>query len=139
LNWRLAGLLFFDVKSRKSTVENKSVCGDWRAQFLVIEKMQIYRTAGTAINNDLIDVAIASGILAGAYGKHTFVLPSEWKGNASKTQNHAHIRSRLDDDEKLIFDRANEHHKDAIGIGMWMLRRITSPKIAPNLGQMDEK
>lgn len=83
--------------------------------------------------NDLIGVALALGRLLGAaaYSEH-LVTPAEWKGQVPKKVMHQRIRNTLERDERTALDRglsavspSLQHNVlDAVGIGMFHLRRL---------------
>jgi hypothetical protein len=97
-----------------------------------IEKPQIYPSQPVP-PNDIITLAITAGCIAGhaeSNGhKVEFVLPHTWKGNLPKEVSHKRILGKLSSTERLLVDGlkvapSKKHNVlDAIGIGLWVLRR----------------
>jgi hypothetical protein len=102
---------------------------------LVIEKPRIYdRRNWKGDPNDLIRVGIIAGHINGCISNgHTtkWVYPQEWKGNRPKEVDHRHTKSLLGPVELEILQEScknmvkSQLHNmlDAIGIGLWYLRR----------------
>lgn len=82
--------------------------------------------------NDLIAVALVSGALVNEFSGATasrLVLPQEWKGSAPKSATEARAREDLSRDELARVKlprgaRAAENVWDAVGIGLWALRKL---------------
>ena len=105
---------------------------DIKPDHVVIEKPQIYQQKHWVGDpNDLIDVAIAGGVAANAIDcpSTEFILPREWKGQTPKDISNKRTLKQLTDIERQIFDsiaiRGSLRHNviDAIGIGVWRLKR----------------
>lgn len=102
--------------------------------FLAFERMEFRSERADAVD-DILELQLVSGLIQGIVRPRvgTFdVLPSKWTGRRNKTRNHREIVAQLDEDEKRIVAATLHHtaaanHKeimDAIGIGLWMLRRL---------------
>jgi hypothetical protein len=98
----------------------------------VIEVPQIYpMRSWKGDPNDLIDVALTSGQIAGilSLNKKEFVRPHAWKGNRPKDIDNNYTLSKLDERELVILNQCevikSKRHNviDAIGIGLWKLNR----------------
>jgi hypothetical protein len=83
--------------------------------------------------NDLIQVAKIAGMFLGIISKYCAVeevYPNQWKGQRPKSVDNKYTISKLGAQELNIFDKHNNLRKnlkhniiDAIGIGLWKLRR----------------
>lgn len=103
------------------------------ADFAVLEVPQVYPN-GRGDPNDLIDVAVAGGILIGkAMPDHIrYVRPREWKGTVNPDVMLERILSKLSKDERRIYDAdthlvpASKRHNviDSIGIGLYVFERL---------------
>ena len=98
---------------------------------LIIEDPRIYPV--TNVNpNDLMKLAKAVGaIVAKIDAKHTkLVTPSKWKKSVPKKIHQKRIWRTLEEKEKEILDGClcpkSLHHNvvDAVGIGLWELKRM---------------
>jgi len=98
---------------------------------LVIEKPQIYvRSRSKGDPNDLIDLALVGGAIAGATRPAEVVLyrPAEWKGQVPKPVMIERIKRSLSESERERVEipkvRSLEHNVwDAVGIGLFHLRK----------------
>jgi hypothetical protein len=98
---------------------------------LIIECPQIYRRS-KGDPNDLVDVALTVGRFLNAmhYASITVVKPREWKGNVPKKIMLNRIWKRMSPKEHQIFRHGKivqslQHNViDAIGIGLWKLKRL---------------
>lgn len=100
-----------------------------------IEVPQVYQQrAWKGDPNDLIAVAVTVGRIAaevGAGGEVHFARPHEWKGSVPKDVMVKRIESKLLTCEAEILHaakipRAKRHNAiDAIGLGLWALRRFS--------------
>ena len=107
---------------------------------VVIEKPQVYAQRNWKGDpNDLIDVALTAGIVAGVFDCrfNEFVRPHEWKGNAPKEVIEKRVVTVLEVNElkalaaaqdlpkrKLVTARMMHNVVDAVGIGLWKLNRL---------------
>jgi hypothetical protein len=107
---------------------------DFGPEQVVIEKPRIYDPRQWKGDpNDLIEVAIIAGYVGGAVYCSKFpkwITPQEWKGNRPKEVDHRHTMSLLSTEEKEVIKetkgvlKSQKHNMiDAIGIGLWYLRR----------------
>lgn len=128
------GLMERDPLASKWTIRWLESVAEEVGEF-VIEVPQVYRErAWKGDPNDLIDVAVTVGRIAGVAAKferpQTLVRPHAWKGNAPKAIVGARILAKLLTHEaKILHDlklpRAKAHNAvDAIGIGLWRLGRL---------------
>jgi hypothetical protein len=102
---------------------------------IIIEKPKIYPVRQWKGDpNDLISVALIAGWIAGFTDVFSddieYVTPQAWKGNRPKEVDHRHTMSRLSTEEKEVIKetkgvlKSQKHNMiDAIGIGLWYLRR----------------
>lgn len=109
-----------------------------RPDRVVIEKPMIYPGGRQEVPpNDLITLAVRAGEVGGAFralgAVVDYVLPRTWKnGPIPKDVMHKRILRRLDDAERALIDVAgrgmapSKRHNmlDAVGIGLWGLRRL---------------
>jgi hypothetical protein len=106
----------------------------WSVDEVIIEKPVIYdpkRWEGDP--NDLISVAIVAGYIGGIVNCRNvkWITPQRWKGNRPKNVDHRHTMSLLSTEEKEVIKedwkgvlKSQKHNMiDAIGIGLWYLRR----------------
>lgn len=93
----------------------------------IVELMSVYpgdRAKGDP--NDLIAVATVGAELAGRKCDFVrYVSPRDWKGQVPKEIHHERILSRLDEDEKVLVVGQNHDTKDAVGLGLYALGRLT--------------
>lgn len=97
---------------------------------VVIEVPQIYmQRKWKGDPNDLIDVAVTAGRVAGQFSQVEFVRPRIWKGNRPKDIDNNYTLSQLISKELTILNicgvqKSKRHNVvDAIGIGLWKLGR----------------
>jgi hypothetical protein len=100
---------------------------------LVIEYMQT-RRGKTAAHDDLIQLSQVSGVIYALGGPpQLFHAPANtWTSGYTKEKNHPRIRRRLSADELATLDDALagfppgswKEIMDAVGIGLWHLRRL---------------
>jgi hypothetical protein len=95
---------------------------------LVIEKPQVYLEVKID-NNDLIDLSVMVGAVAGNFSSVRFVLPREWKGQVPKDVMINRIKERLSSEERDRVELPNEKKAqadvwDAIGIGLYRIGRL---------------
>jgi hypothetical protein len=104
------------------------------AKTAVLEKMAWYPGRPNSSPKDLIEVSLFGAYVAGRLtdGKVTAVLPQVWKGSVSKAISHKRIESKLRPAELVVLHdyldtRGAKKRQldvmDAIGIGLWQLRR----------------
>ena len=101
--------------------------------FVVLEVPQVY-PHGRGDPNDLIDVAVAGGIMVGMVASDhvRYVRPREWKVTVNPDVMCERILSKLSKDERRIYDHdtllvpASKRHNviDAIGIGLYVFDRM---------------
>lgn len=86
--------------------------------------------------NDLLDVAAVGSAVAMLFEpeKIESVFPSDWKGNVKKSIMLVRIAEKLTDEERAVVQKTNksdtEDILDAIGIGLWKLRRLNARRFA---------
>ena len=100
---------------------------------VIIEVPQVYpQRAQKGDPNDLIDVAVIAGVVAGlalSFVEPQLVKPHAWKGNRPKTVDNEYTLSLLKPDELKIVNgcgasKSKLHNViDAVGIGLWKLGR----------------
>lgn len=104
---------------------------------IVIEKPRSYPKASAIDNNDLIDLALAGGIVAGRIAGACYdapiteLPPATWKGQVPKPIHHERLQRLLSDAELQHIQRdmapipASLQHNlwDAIGLGLYALGR----------------
>lgn len=103
----------------------------YEADKLIVEVPRVYPRT-TPEPNDLIDLAMAAGFFAGAWGsiETVHVHPRQWKGTVRKDIMLKRIEARLSAREKGILDAAvpqkslRHNVVDAIGIGLWHFKRL---------------
>jgi hypothetical protein len=105
---------------------------------LAIETPVIYPGKGKIDPNDIVNLSLLAGVLAGAvYARFNcpvrFLKPREWKGTLNADIMTARIRDRLIPEELV-----NVQHKsktldhniyDAIGIGLFLAKRLVAKKV----------
>lgn len=91
---------------------------------VVIER-PVSRGGRGAPGDDLIALAIRAGRAAGPWGDRVrWVRPDEWKGNLPKDLCWRRVSAALTQEEQRIADSTDDHNvRDAIGIGLYTLRR----------------
>lgn len=91
---------------------------------VIMEKQQVYKHS-TARSSDIVDLAIAAGGYAKAYGKAIWYLPREWKGQIPKKAHHPKILAALTERERELLSVFNKTQLkdilDAVGIGLYHL------------------
>ena len=121
-------LVVLATKVDVQIIEYRNITPD----LVVVEKPQAYQQKHWKGDpNDLIDLALAAGAATHALGccEIEFVLPRTWKGQTPKKISNARTLKNLTDIERQVFKRMDvipslRHNViDAIGIGMWKLRR----------------
>lgn len=106
---------------------------DSRDNEAMIEVPRVYPKGHTPNPNDLIPVAVVAGmfgrVLAGKGARVRFVAPKTWKGSVPKEVHNRRVTKKLTDAELRVLDKcglpASLRHNvvDAVGIGLWTLRR----------------
>lgn len=94
-----------------------------------VEFPRIYPGVRGTDQNDLLDVAgVASAISTlPCWDSVDHVFPSDWKGQAPKAIMNRRVFGKLSEGErKRIIDAGSKNHNtlDAIGIGLYMLKRL---------------
>lgn len=94
---------------------------------VVIERPTIYPRSPVP-PNDIIELAITAGRIAERLGGETvWVLPRRWKGTIPKAIMGERILKALTPEEfARIPAKARHDVIDAIGLGLWYLKRLTS-------------
>jgi hypothetical protein len=92
---------------------------------VVIER-PVARWKGTV--EDVATLAIRAGIVAGValerWGVHArMIAPTDWKGTMAKEHVPGRCRLELTCEELALTKGANADQWDAIGIGLWVLKR----------------
>lgn len=103
---------------------------------IIIEKPWIYPLGlGKGDPNDLIDLAIFAGEIAGWYRARlagveiVFVAPRTWKGTVPKAIHNERVLAALTADERKILPKharakGFDHNMiDAVGLALWQLER----------------
>ena len=98
---------------------------------VVIERMEPRKGLQAAWEN-LIALALISGVVVALGNEVTFLRPSIWTGKRNKMTNHPRIRRKLTPTETRALDEGldncpPDNHKellDAVGIGLYQLRRL---------------
>ena len=106
---------------------------EWRIQtpLLVIERPTIYPRSPVP-PDDIVALALTAGRLSAHADSVEWVLPRRWKGTVPKEVMAERILERLGPLERAIYDEAvtkvapKVRHNviDAIGLGLWYLKRI---------------
>lgn len=106
---------------------------DNRGNEAMIEVPRVYPKGHTPNPNDLIPVAVVAGVfgrvLAGKGARVRFVAPKTWKGSVPKVVHNNRVMKKLTGAELRVLDDcgapASLRHNvvDAVGIGLWTLRR----------------
>lgn len=105
----------------------------WRPDELVVEVPQIYpQRAWKGDPNDLVNVALAAGIVIGRVRckKVLTPRPHQWKGNVPKAIHHKRVIACLSVEERVVLNAAyipaSKKHNciDAVGLGLWALKRL---------------
>lgn len=105
----------------------------WYPSELVIEVPQVYpQRAWKGDPNDLIDVALAAGIVIGRVHctKVRTPRPHQWKGTCPKEIHQRRVLALLDMSERAILEgcgapKSKLHNVvDAIGLGLWAAGRL---------------
>lgn len=92
---------------------------------LVVEGMKIYppRVQKVPPADILAVQTVVGALLSMPCGKRLSPVAAEWKGQLVKKVHHARIEGKLSATEKLAAHGASEHAWDAIGLGLWALKR----------------
>lgn len=124
-----------DLAMSVINVSSDAFIGNYAFEAVVIELPQVYGVDKSKVDpNDLIAVAAVAGGIMETYArlsnvKHKLlVLPAEWKGQTKKvvTKNRclADLRRRELENVMLVKSaKQNENIYDAIGIGLWYLKK----------------
>lgn len=143
--YRAGALVDVDVLRVKRSVGNReqraSVMGRlavdrvvaWEAARIVLEYPQVYRHgAGAEVDpDDVLCLVLVLGHVWGTFhavngNKVELVRPATWKGQVPKRAMNNRIVSTLSPTEQqLVHDKVRSNHNalDAVGIGLWALRR----------------
>lgn len=89
---------------------------------VVVELPRIYPTDRGKRPNDLIDLATVAGACT-ILGQAEFVHPHQWKGQLPKSICTARTEATLNERELLLVTTRDHNVMDAIGIGLWWLRK----------------
>lgn len=106
----------------------------WRRSSPLVIEGQIARTGSRARPQNVIDLAFCAGWIRGQYRGDVIKIedPQMWKGTIDGAVMLERIKGKLDEREHklLLLELAgwprskHEHVIDAVGIGLWILRRI---------------
>jgi len=93
---------------------------------VVVEKMQIYPNERVKDPNDLLEVSKVVGMCHFLGETVVEYFPREWKGQLPKKIHHDRIKKVLTQFEISTLGKyiKNEHVLDAVGLGLFYLRRI---------------
>lgn len=94
---------------------------------LVVEHPQVYaRSPGDP--DDLLALSLVVGGVLALHKGGEIVRPREWKGQVPKNLMTARILRQLEPDERELCKKINDNHNvlDAVGIGLWKLKRFRS-------------
>ncbi len=92
----------------------------------VIERPTIYPRSPVP-PNDIIELAITAGRIAAGFERVEWVLPRRWKGTIPKAIMGERILAKLTPAELARIPSGARHDViDAIGLGLWYLKRLTS-------------
>lgn len=99
------------------------------ADLVICERPQVYTTAKAKGDpNSVLKIAErAAFLVASLIAPKTqvlWVLPRAWKGNLPKEVCHKRLEKILSEEELKIFSKATMDEKDAVGIGLWYLKRF---------------
>ena len=108
------------------TLRLKSLYREHRPSMGVIEIPQVYQQRlQKGDPNDLIGVAVLAGVAVATmapYCQAELVHPRVWKGQRPKDVDNRWTLSQLDADELAVAGK-NHNVLDAIGLGLWQLKR----------------
>ena len=92
---------------------------------VVVEKMQIYPNERVKDPNDLLEVSKVVGMCHFLGETVVEYFPREWKGQLPKKTHHDRIKKVLTQIEMSVLGKyiKNEHVLDAVGLGLFYLRR----------------
>lgn len=94
-----------------------------RPEFAIAEVPRVYKD-GEADPNDLVRVSLIAGAVLGMAPRRKIVYPSEWKGQLDKKVVEKRVRHMLSPAElSLIPEHARHDVWEAVGIGLWYLKR----------------
>lgn len=110
-------------------------CGMWTVgacfpctpHAIVCEVPSVYDTRGRrGDQQDLISVAVSAGRAIEASGAVVceLVQPRTWKGQVPKKAHHARMALVLKDDEMVLLSGQDHNVWDAVGLGLWKLKRM---------------
>jgi hypothetical protein len=89
----------------------------------IIEYPRIYqRSVGDP--NDIRDLAYSVGKYSTIFTNTRLVEPREWKGQVPKKIHNARVLAAMTGEEKARMTYKNHNVIDAIGIGLWFMRRM---------------
>lgn len=118
---------------------NERAFGGENSREVVVEIPRIYPHGGKGDQNDIIELALAAGIVLGHFWHLGVVItrvhPRRWKGTVPKEIHHARVIDELEPYERLVLGepkkktKANPHGfdnnmLDAIGLGLWRMERM---------------
>jgi hypothetical protein len=96
-----------------------------------VERMQVYDSTPLAHANDCITLSLMAGYVAGRFSVWTGAenihayYPHQWKGQVPKKIMVERIKNKVTDSEKKRVKDAKAHDVwDAIGIGLYHLRKV---------------
>jgi hypothetical protein len=91
---------------------------------IVVELPRMYPRDRNKRPNDLIDLATIAG-MCGAFGETILVHPQKWKGQLPKHISAVRTLQKLSKEELIVVGELEKNHNvmDAVGIGLWFVRR----------------
>lgn len=127
-NERLFHVEEFEAISLSSILRKIEVLKFEALPMVAIEIPQVYPVRKWKGDpNDLIQVAYIAGAIAGLLRRYTIDIktlkPHEWKGNTPKKIDNKRTFERLTPSEQEIVKTASNHVLDAVGIGLYVLKR----------------
>jgi len=102
----------------------------WSSKTAVIEFPQVYQE--TPNPNDIVKLAAGCGAYTAVLQSQGFevswVKPKDWKGTVPKDIMLKRILAKIDPSEYTCIEKPKDHNViDAIGVGLWKLKRKSIP------------
>jgi len=111
----------------EQAIDMKSLMDNIRPSSAVIELPQVYPVRSWKGDpNDLIKVAVQVGVCIASFAHYCqvkLVTPKEWKGQTPKKIDNQRTLDQLAEQERKQISKKSSHVLDAIGLGLWELRR----------------
>jgi hypothetical protein len=92
-------------------------------ELVAVEEMRYYPGRAQSTPNDLLEVQAMAGVCTALGQAFRFVPAREWKGSVPKSISDTRTAARLTPAEQAIFTRLDDHGRDAVGIGVYILGR----------------